>query len=78
MREKPALCTLTSEPLLLLSQANELLQSSRQIQNKAEKERTLKESMRLYQQISNHTDLPLVCSQYRQGECTFIKLMCFL
>lgn len=50
-------------------QANELLQGSRQIQNKLEKERTLKESLRLYQQISHHTDLPLVCSQYRQGEC---------
>uniref|UniRef100_A0A672ZBQ6 Nuclear pore complex protein Nup155 n=1 Tax=Sphaeramia orbicularis TaxID=375764 RepID=A0A672ZBQ6_9TELE len=48
------------------SKANELLQSSKQIQNKADKERTLRESMRLYQQISQHTDLPLVCSQYRQ------------
>ncbi|XP_017567418.1 nuclear pore complex protein Nup155 isoform X1 [Pygocentrus nattereri] len=48
------------------SKANELLQSSRQVQNKAEKERMLKESLRLYQQISHHTDLPLVCSQYRQ------------
>lgn len=55
-------------PFLLSSQANELLQSSRQIQSKPEKERTLKDSLRLYQQISNHTDLPLVCSQYRQGE----------
>lgn len=55
--------------LLLLSptQANELLQSSKQIQNKIDKERTLRESLRLYQQISQHTDLPLVCSQYRQG-----------
>ncbi|XP_051971626.1 nuclear pore complex protein Nup155-like isoform X1 [Xyrauchen texanus] len=50
----------------ICSKANELLQSSRQIQNKLEKERTLKESLRLYQQISHHTDLPLVCSQYRQ------------
>uniref|UniRef100_A0A672ZD62 Nucleoporin 155 n=1 Tax=Sphaeramia orbicularis TaxID=375764 RepID=A0A672ZD62_9TELE len=49
-----------------LPKANELLQSSKQIQNKADKERTLRESMRLYQQISQHTDLPLVCSQYRQ------------
>uniref|UniRef100_A0AAR2KV42 Nucleoporin Nup133/Nup155-like N-terminal domain-containing protein n=1 Tax=Pygocentrus nattereri TaxID=42514 RepID=A0AAR2KV42_PYGNA len=49
-----------------LPKANELLQSSRQVQNKAEKERMLKESLRLYQQISHHTDLPLVCSQYRQ------------
>ncbi|XP_036451046.1 nuclear pore complex protein Nup155 [Colossoma macropomum] len=48
------------------SKANELLQSSRQVQNKAEKERVVKESLRLYQQISHHTDLPLVCSQYRQ------------
>lgn len=48
------------------SKANELLQGARQIQNKAEKERTLRESLRLYQQISHHTDLPLVCSQYRQ------------
>jgi len=44
-----------------------LLQSSKQIQNKADKERTLRESLRLYQQISQHTDLPLVGSQYRQG-----------
>ncbi|CAL8321736.1 unnamed protein product [Lota lota] len=48
------------------SKANELLQGSRQIQNKADKERTLRESLQLYQQISQHTDLPLVCSQYRQ------------
>uniref|UniRef100_A0A669CSY1 Nuclear pore complex protein Nup155 n=1 Tax=Oreochromis niloticus TaxID=8128 RepID=A0A669CSY1_ORENI len=48
------------------SKANEMLQSSKQIQNKADKERTLRESLRLYQQISQHTDLPLVCSQYRQ------------
>ncbi|TRY66457.1 hypothetical protein DNTS_035000 [Danionella cerebrum] len=46
--------------------ANELLQSSRQIQSKQEKERTLKESLHLYQQISHSTDLTLVCSQYRQ------------
>lgn len=48
------------------SKANELLQSSKQIQNKLEKERMLRESLRLYQQISQHNDLPLVCSQYRQ------------
>ncbi|XP_075900928.1 nuclear pore complex protein Nup155 [Nelusetta ayraudi] len=48
------------------SKANELLQSSKQIQNKLDKERTLRESLRLYQQISQHNDLPLVCSQYRQ------------
>ena len=58
--------------LLLLSpnQANELLQSSKQVQNKVDKERTLRESLRLYQQISQHTDLPLVCSQYRHGTDT--------
>ncbi|KAM9841021.1 nuclear pore complex protein Nup155 [Aulostomus maculatus] len=50
----------------ICSKANELLQSSKQIQNKADKERTLRESLRLYQQISQNTDLPLVCSQYRQ------------
>ncbi|XP_051972803.1 nuclear pore complex protein Nup155 [Xyrauchen texanus] len=50
----------------ICSKANELLQSARQIQNKLEKERTLKESLRLYKQISHHTDLPLVCSLYRQ------------
>ena len=48
--------------------ANELLQGSRQIQNKTDKERTLRESLQLYQQISQHTDLPLVCFQYRQGK----------
>ncbi|XP_077593102.1 nuclear pore complex protein Nup155 isoform X2 [Stigmatopora nigra] len=48
------------------SKANELLQSSKQIQHKVDKERTLRESLHLYQQISQHTDLPLVCSQYRQ------------
>ncbi|XP_057697653.1 nuclear pore complex protein Nup155-like isoform X3 [Corythoichthys intestinalis] len=46
--------------------ANKLLQSSKQIQNKADKEITLRESLHLYQQISQHTDLPLVCSQYKQ------------
>ncbi|KAM4634779.1 nuclear pore complex protein Nup155 [Polymixia lowei] len=50
----------------ICSKANELLQSSRQVQNKADKERTLRDSLQLYQQISHHTDLPLVCSQYRQ------------
>lgn len=50
------------------TQANELLQSSKQIQSKVDKERTLRESLQLYQQISQHTDLPLVCSQYRQGK----------
>ncbi|XP_029564824.1 nuclear pore complex protein Nup155 [Salmo trutta] len=48
------------------SKANELLQGSRQIQTKIDKERTLRESLQLYQLISQHTDLPLVCSQYRQ------------
>uniref|UniRef100_A0A3Q3WJ45 Uncharacterized protein n=1 Tax=Mola mola TaxID=94237 RepID=A0A3Q3WJ45_MOLML len=50
----------------ICSKANELLQSSKQIQNKADKEKKLRESLQLYQQISQHTDLPLVCSQYRQ------------
>lgn len=50
----------------ICSKANELLQSSKQIQSKTEKERTLRESLQLYQQISQHTDLSLVCSQYRQ------------
>ncbi|CAL9683382.1 unnamed protein product [Knipowitschia caucasica] len=50
----------------ICSKANELLQSSKQIASKAEKERTLRESLRLYQQISQHTDLSLVCAQYRQ------------
>ncbi|KAJ8408637.1 hypothetical protein AAFF_G00252720 [Aldrovandia affinis] len=50
----------------ICSKANELLQGSRLVQNKAERERTLRESLRLYQQISHHTDLPLVCAQYRQ------------
>lgn len=50
----------------ICSKANELLQSSKQIQSKTEKERTLRESLRLYQQISQHTDLSLVCFQYRQ------------
>lgn len=58
------------------TQANELLQSSKQIQNKADKERTLRESLRLYQQISQHTDLPLVCSQYRQGRDTQDNTFC--
>ncbi|XP_015195862.1 nuclear pore complex protein Nup155 [Lepisosteus oculatus] len=48
------------------SKANELLQSTRQIQNKAEREKMLRESLRLYQQISHQTDLPHVCAQYRQ------------
>ncbi|XP_077354036.1 nuclear pore complex protein Nup155 isoform X2 [Festucalex cinctus] len=48
------------------SKANELLQSAKQIQNKVDKEKTLRESLRLYQKISQYTDLPLVCSQYRQ------------
>lgn len=60
--------TIVSPSLLSHSKANELLQSSKQIQNKLEKERTLRESLRLYQQISQHNDLPLVCAQYRQGK----------
>ncbi|XP_049594009.1 nuclear pore complex protein Nup155 [Syngnathus scovelli] len=48
------------------SKANELLQSSKQIQNKVDKEKMLRESLRLYQKICQNTDLPAVCSQYRQ------------
>ncbi|KAK2489782.1 hypothetical protein MC885_001717 [Smutsia gigantea] len=46
--------------------ANELLQRSRQVQNKIEKERMLKESLKEYQKISNQVDLSNVCAQYRQ------------
>ena len=48
-------------------QANELLQSSRRKPSRAEKERTLRESLKLYKEISQHTDLPQICLQYRQG-----------
>ncbi|KAK1345362.1 hypothetical protein QTO34_014073 [Cnephaeus nilssonii] len=48
------------------SKANELLQHSRQVQNKIEKERMLRESLKEYQKISNQVDLPNVCAQYRQ------------
>uniref|UniRef100_A0A8C3VQI0 Nuclear pore complex protein Nup155 n=1 Tax=Catagonus wagneri TaxID=51154 RepID=A0A8C3VQI0_9CETA len=48
------------------SKANELLQRSRQVQNKTEKERMLRESLKEYQKISNQVDLPNVCAQYRQ------------
>ncbi|MGH0126184.1 UNVERIFIED_CONTAM: hypothetical protein FKN15_005580 [Acipenser sinensis] len=48
------------------SKANELLQSTRLVQNKTEKEKMLRESLRQYQQISHQTDLPHVCAQYRQ------------
>ncbi|XP_003504041.1 nuclear pore complex protein Nup155 [Cricetulus griseus] len=48
------------------SKANELLQRSRQVQNKSEKERMLRESLKEYQKISNQVDLPSVCAQYRQ------------
>ncbi|XP_041111016.1 nuclear pore complex protein Nup155-like [Polyodon spathula] len=48
------------------SKANELLQSTRLVQNKTEKERMLRESLRQYQQISHQADLPHVCTQYRQ------------
>uniref|UniRef100_A0AAY4CVL4 Nuclear pore complex protein Nup155 n=1 Tax=Denticeps clupeoides TaxID=299321 RepID=A0AAY4CVL4_9TELE len=51
---------------LELPKANELLQGSKQLQNKNERERVLKESLSLYQNISNHVDLPLVCYQYHQ------------
>ncbi|OBS78292.1 hypothetical protein A6R68_19317, partial [Neotoma lepida] len=48
------------------SKANELLQRSRQVQNKSEKERMLRESLKEYQKISNQVDLSSVCAQYRQ------------
>ncbi|KAF6357331.1 nucleoporin 155 [Rhinolophus ferrumequinum] len=49
-----------------LQKANELLQRSRQVQNKIEKERMLRESLKEYQKISNQVDLSNVCAQYRQ------------
>uniref|UniRef100_A0A9L0SU88 Nuclear pore complex protein Nup155 n=1 Tax=Equus caballus TaxID=9796 RepID=A0A9L0SU88_HORSE len=48
------------------SKANELLQRSRQVQNKIEKERMLRESLKEYQKISHQVDLSNVCAQYRQ------------
>ncbi|KAF3828597.1 hypothetical protein GH733_004798 [Mirounga leonina] len=50
----------------ICSKANELLQRSRQVQNKIEKERMLRESLKEYQKISNQVDLSSVCAQYRQ------------
>ncbi|XP_040833408.1 nuclear pore complex protein Nup155 isoform X2 [Ochotona curzoniae] len=49
-----------------LQKANELLQRSRQVQNKTEKERMLRESLKEYQKISSQVDLSSVCAQYRQ------------
>uniref|UniRef100_A0A8B9BMU9 Nuclear pore complex protein Nup155 n=1 Tax=Anser brachyrhynchus TaxID=132585 RepID=A0A8B9BMU9_9AVES len=49
-----------------LQKANELLQRSRQAQNKLEKEKMLRESLKEYQKISNQVDLANVCAQYRQ------------
>uniref|UniRef100_A0A5G2QL53 Nucleoporin 155 n=1 Tax=Sus scrofa TaxID=9823 RepID=A0A5G2QL53_PIG len=49
-----------------LQKANELLQRSRQVQNKVEKEKMLRESLKEYQKISNQVDLSNVCAQYRQ------------
>nr|KAF6441700.1 nucleoporin 155 [Rousettus aegyptiacus] len=49
-----------------LQKANELLQRSRQVQSKSEKERMLRESLKEYQKISNQVDLSNVCAQYRQ------------
>uniref|UniRef100_H9GTP0 Nuclear pore complex protein Nup155 n=1 Tax=Anolis carolinensis TaxID=28377 RepID=H9GTP0_ANOCA len=49
-----------------LQKANELLQRSRQVQNKSEKENMLRESLRDYQKISTQVDLANVCVQYRQ------------
>ncbi|XP_072448887.1 nuclear pore complex protein Nup155 isoform X2 [Chiloscyllium punctatum] len=51
------------------SKANELLQSARQVQNKAEKEKALRESLCLYQEIGHQVDLPSVCAQFRQVRC---------
>ncbi|KAE8636462.1 hypothetical protein XENTR_v10003006 [Xenopus tropicalis] len=48
------------------SKANELLQRSRHVPNKLEKERMLRESLKEYQKISQQVDLPNVCAQYRQ------------
>ncbi|XP_053153166.1 nuclear pore complex protein Nup155 [Hemicordylus capensis] len=48
------------------SKANELLQRSRQVQNKLEKEKMLRESLKEYQKISTQVDLANVCAQYRQ------------
>uniref|UniRef100_H9GQI4 Nuclear pore complex protein Nup155 n=1 Tax=Anolis carolinensis TaxID=28377 RepID=H9GQI4_ANOCA len=50
----------------ICSKANELLQRSRQVQNKSEKENMLRESLRDYQKISTQVDLANVCVQYRQ------------
>ncbi|XP_068106698.1 nuclear pore complex protein Nup155 [Hyperolius riggenbachi] len=50
----------------ICSKANELLQRSRQAQNKFDKERMLRESLREYQKISQQVDLANVCAQYRQ------------
>ncbi|XP_028916522.1 nuclear pore complex protein Nup155 isoform X2 [Ornithorhynchus anatinus] len=48
------------------SKANELLQRSRHVQSKSEKERMLRESLKEYQKISHQVDLSNVCAQYRQ------------
>uniref|UniRef100_A0A8C0J747 Nucleoporin 155 n=1 Tax=Chelonoidis abingdonii TaxID=106734 RepID=A0A8C0J747_CHEAB len=48
------------------SKANELLQRSRQVQSKLEKEKMLRESLKEYQKIGNQVDLSNVCAQYRQ------------
>ncbi|XP_060092043.1 nuclear pore complex protein Nup155 [Heteronotia binoei] len=50
----------------ICSKANELLQRSRQVQNKSEKEKMLRESLKEYQRISVQVDLANVCAQYRQ------------
>ncbi|XP_054843250.1 nuclear pore complex protein Nup155 [Eublepharis macularius] len=50
----------------ICSKANELLQKSRQVQNKSEKEKMLRESLKEYQRISTQVDLANVCAQYRQ------------
>ncbi|XP_063310057.1 nuclear pore complex protein Nup155 [Pelobates fuscus] len=48
------------------SKANELLQRSRQVQNRLDKERLLRESLKEYRKISHQVDLANVCAQYRQ------------
>ncbi|XP_042309327.1 nuclear pore complex protein Nup155 [Sceloporus undulatus] len=50
----------------ICSKANELLQRSRQVQNKSEKAKMLRESLNEYQKISTQVDLANVCVQYRQ------------
>lgn len=48
------------------SKANELLQRSRQVPNKMEREKMQRDSLQLYQSISHQADLATVSAQYRQ------------